>query len=873
MKEKSTGNPTHQKQAFWFPALLLALFLLPTALLNAQTSTPPSSGDGTFGNPYQIATLDNLYWLSQTSAEWVADKYFVQTADIDATSTLGWDGGAGFLPVGTAALPFYGNYDGDSKTISNLHINRPTVADVGLFGFVGNPNPPYSFVQTVIKNLGIINANVTGKTTIGILVGSNNSGEISNCYTSGTVSSTTTTGPRVGGLAGYKRDGSVDFCYSTATVTSLRTGIFTAAGGLIGYSDKCNVTNCYAQGSVSGVTANAVGGLIGIAALAPYVYVSKCYSTGAVSSTGTVKGGLIGRYTTSTNTTDPFDCYWDTETSGQATSAGGAGVVGKTTAEMQTQSTYTNWDFDHIWGITTGNYPIFSYPAYSGGDGTEGSPYQIATIDDLVTLGTWPSKWAYHFIQTANIDAAGALVSPIGKSLFPFTGSYNGQNFTVDHFTFTTYSNHAIGLFGAVDGAMLSNINLTNLNISEQIQTAGGLVGSATNATVDNCFVSGNISSVQVSGGMVGYSENSTFNNCGADVAVTGTVIVAGWFYEPSMNHLGGFVGTVETGSTFANCYARGSVSGYKIGGFVGGLSLATAGAHGIGTIPEDMGFTLTNCYAANALTVYTTNTATGTALDPPGEKGGLYGQSIYTGSAITMTNSFWDQELSGTTVGYIGGTGKTTTQMKTQGTYTGWDFSTPLWEIDASKNNGFPYLAWQIWPSCRVCNVTQNLFYAGIQEAMEIANPGDIIMIAAGTYTETVTTLGKGGITLSPGSSAGTVTIVGNLTLHEGDVLDMELFADDYDKFIVSGDVQLGNATLKLSTGDGYLPEAGTNYSIIEYGRIDGGFFNKSFVASEEGDHSFVIDYDGNTSKNGGAVVLTNVRRLFKLEINTPGR
>jgi len=151
MKEKSTGNPTHQKQAFWFPALLLALFLLPTAMLNAQTATPPAAGDGTMANPWQIATLDNLYWLSQTTTEWVADKYFIQTADIDAANTSTWSSGAGFSPVGTAALPFYGNYDGDSKTISNLHINRPTLADVGLFGYVGNPNLPYSQVQTVIK--------------------------------------------------------------------------------------------------------------------------------------------------------------------------------------------------------------------------------------------------------------------------------------------------------------------------------------------------------------------------------------------------------------------------------------------------------------------------------------------------------------------------------------------------------------------------------------------------------------------------------------------------------------------------------------------------------------------------------------------------
>jgi hypothetical protein len=61
------------------------------------------------------------------------------------------------------------------------------------------------------------------------------------------------------------------------------------------------------------------------------------------------------------------DCFWDVETSEQTTSAGG---TPKTTAEMQTASTFTSagWDFvgetangtDDIWTICEGtNYPRF----------------------------------------------------------------------------------------------------------------------------------------------------------------------------------------------------------------------------------------------------------------------------------------------------------------------------------------------------------------------------------------------------------------------------------------------------------------------------------------------------------------------------------
>jgi hypothetical protein len=58
------------------------------------------------------------------------------------------------------------------------------------------------------------------------------------------------------------------------------------------------------------------------------------------------------------------DCFWDIETSGQTTSAGG---TGKTTVEMKTLSTFTcaGWDFVETWGIEDNQtYPFLklTYP-------------------------------------------------------------------------------------------------------------------------------------------------------------------------------------------------------------------------------------------------------------------------------------------------------------------------------------------------------------------------------------------------------------------------------------------------------------------------------------------------------------------------------
>jgi len=180
-----------------FLGFMLTMLLAMNISLMAQTADPPASGDGTAGNPYQIATLNNLYWISQNSGEW--DKHYIQTADIDASETSTWNSGEGFSPIGNVSTKFTGSYDGNNHTIDGLYINRPGVYDpeeevtvggdfISLFGYTKG---------VVIKDLGATNVNFTGRNTVSGLVGKmyNSSTVISNSYSRGNVS-----GNSVGGL-------------------------------------------------------------------------------------------------------------------------------------------------------------------------------------------------------------------------------------------------------------------------------------------------------------------------------------------------------------------------------------------------------------------------------------------------------------------------------------------------------------------------------------------------------------------------------------------------------------------------------------------------------------------------------------------------
>src|SRR5471032_1118741 len=60
---------------------------------------------------------------------------YVLGSNIDATATSGWNGVAGFMPIGSNTSRFTGQFDGLGHVINNLKINR-SENDVDLFGMV-----------------------------------------------------------------------------------------------------------------------------------------------------------------------------------------------------------------------------------------------------------------------------------------------------------------------------------------------------------------------------------------------------------------------------------------------------------------------------------------------------------------------------------------------------------------------------------------------------------------------------------------------------------------------------------------------------------------------------------------------------------------
>ena len=291
-----------------------------------------AGGSGTAEDPYQVATAEQLNKVRD-----YLDKHFVQTEDINLTEnvTAGgifYNGSKGWNPIGTSENPFTGSFDGhfdgQEYSIANLKIDRSDQQYIGLFG--NNEGD--------ISNVSLLTVDVVGKGYVGGLIGYNAGGTVSLCNVSGSVNGTS---GATGGLIGFiDTNGEVSKCYSEASVDASSSSY---VGGLIGalYGGG-SLSNSYATGSVTGGD-DRIGGLVG------YSYkgqIDRCFATGSVNGiSGT--GGLVG-VNDSDHTTSVINSYWDTDTSGLGSSAGGEG---KTTAEMMTSSTYINWDFDTIWNI------------------------------------------------------------------------------------------------------------------------------------------------------------------------------------------------------------------------------------------------------------------------------------------------------------------------------------------------------------------------------------------------------------------------------------------------------------------------------------------------------------------------------------------
>jgi len=181
----------------------------------------------------------------------------------------------------TAPFPFLGNgsgtvIDGSGHTITATTDNWP-----GLFSYAVD-----------VSNLGILSSLLMNNNA-GWFFAQGIGGSATNCYSTGTISSSNSGATNFGGIFGYNSSGSATNCYSTGAIGEQGGGIFGAYSG-------GTATNCYSTGSIGILGGGGVfgGGIFGAFSGGT---ATNCYSTGSII----LGGGIFGIVSQGTAT----NCY------------------------------------------------------------------------------------------------------------------------------------------------------------------------------------------------------------------------------------------------------------------------------------------------------------------------------------------------------------------------------------------------------------------------------------------------------------------------------------------------------------------------------------------------------------------------------------
>ena len=278
--------------------------LLPTAGGSVTPEEPDyfAGGDGSVGDPYQIATEAQLRAFAEATQAGklvTTNVYFVLTADIALNGE--W----------TPVHSFGGTFDGGDHTVSGMTIGTAeapsTLVSAGFFDVLAN--------TAKVHDLHLTNASVYVQRSGaalddriyagGLVGGAGTAGSnvrIDNCSVTGsTISATSGTFAYAGGFAGrLDRENVVTNCWTDIAVTAVSANSPACAGGLVAtIGGSSMIANAAALGdvSVTGVSAEynwcRAGGLLGSSAYLTH----NCYASGNVSlqnSAESVKNVYLG---------------------------------------------------------------------------------------------------------------------------------------------------------------------------------------------------------------------------------------------------------------------------------------------------------------------------------------------------------------------------------------------------------------------------------------------------------------------------------------------------------------------------------------------------------------------------------------------------
>ncbi|GGE52126.1 hypothetical protein GCM10007421_28200 [Halopseudomonas oceani] len=418
------------------------------APINLQNGNNFSTQKGSTGSVISYTVVNDAAALQAMNSDLNAN--YAVGSNIDLGSISNWQ------PVGGSDR-FTGTFNGLGHTLSNITINRSGTDFVGLFGATAS--------GSVIRDIGLVGGNVSGRNHVGGLVGVS-SGIISNAYATGSIEGT----GRVGGLVGFNQSGTIINAYATGSVKGSDNYI----GGLVGYNQG-TINNAYATGDVEG-SGEFVGGLVGASSSGT---INNAYATGSVSGRKVV-GGLVGEHRSGTLS----NVYATGSVEGSDNFVGGlVGYNNSGTISNAYATGSVKGGDGYVGGLIGSNHETIS------------NVYATGSVEGIYSVGGLVGSTS----SSGNINNAYATGSVSGGD---YVGGLVGSNFGTISNAYAT---------GSVEGE----------------EKVGGLAGEHNIGTINNAYATGSVSGLNDVGGLAG-SNFGTISNAYATGSVEGSGRVGG---------------------------------------------------------------------------------------------------------------------------------------------------------------------------------------------------------------------------------------------------------------------------------------------------------------------------------------------------------
>ena len=213
---------------------------------------------GSEGNPFMICNGGQLKLLAELVNGNVngynnSGVHYKLTENIilnDTSQLSQWGKGLApknvWVPIGTHAVPFKANFDGNGKAICGIYIDNDdrTENGKGLFGCINGK----------IKDLSVQKSHIRSGSSVGGIAGCMDGGSVTNCSNSGAIFGS----DRTGGIAGHLKNGMIAYCSNTGAICGRSN-----TGGMAGCMDDGSVIKCSNSGAICGSC--STGGILGSA--------------------------------------------------------------------------------------------------------------------------------------------------------------------------------------------------------------------------------------------------------------------------------------------------------------------------------------------------------------------------------------------------------------------------------------------------------------------------------------------------------------------------------------------------------------------------------------------------------------------------------